>query len=125
NKRNNIAYITLNGRIPSTTANSVGVMTMCAQFAKQGLDTMLLIPDRQGTPLNQLGGANSVFDFYSVDTPFEFKRFSNPLSQLSRFASLYSLVMVLYVRARDFSLITTRALEAAVWASKLGIPVIL
>ncbi len=124
-KQSNIAYITLNGRIPSTTANSVGVMTMCGQFARQGLDAMLLVPDGQGMPLNQLGGARDVFEFYSVAAPFAFKRFPNAFSILSRFASPYSLALVLYARARGFSLITTRALEVAVWAARLGMPVIL
>lgn len=121
----NIAYITLNGRIPSTTANSVGVMTMCGQFARQGLDAMLLVPDGQGMPLEQLGSARDVFEFYSVAAPFEFKRFPNAFSLLSRFASPYSLALVLYARARGFTLITTRALEVAVWAARLNMPVIL
>lgn len=121
----NIAYITLNGRIPSTTANSVGVMTMCGQFARQGLDTMLLVPGGQGMPLSQLGNARDLFEFYSVAAPFAFKRFPNAFSILSRFASPYSLALVLYARARGFSLITTRALEVAVWAARLNMPVIL
>lgn len=124
-KRSNIAYITLNGRIPSTTANSVGVMTTCGQFAHQGLDVMLLIPDGQDIPLKRLGCARDVFEFYSVAAPFKFKRFPNAFSILSRFASPYSLALVLYARAQGYSLITTRALEAAVWAARLGMPVIL
>lgn len=124
--RHNIAYLTLNGRIPSTSANSVGVMTMCGQFAHQGLDTLLLVPDGQGTPLNQLGNAGDVFDFYSVASSFELRRFPNALSgRLSRLASPYALAMVLYVRARGFTLITTRSLEVAVWAARIGVPVIL
>lgn len=123
--RSNIAYITLNGRIPSTTANSVGVMTMCGQFARQGLDTLLLIPNGQGMALCQLGDATDLFKFYSVAAPFELKRFPNAFSLLSRFASPYSLALVLYARSRGVSLITTRALEVAVWAGRLGMPVIL
>lgn len=123
--RSTIAYITLNGRIPSTTANSVGVMTMCGQFARQGLNTVLLVPDGQGMTLSQFGDATDLFTFYSVAAPFEFKRFPNAFSLLSRFASPYSLALVLYARSRGVSLITTRALEVAVWAGRLGMPVIL
>lgn len=124
--KQNIAYLTLNGRIPSTTANSVGVMTMCGQFSHQGLDTLLLVPDGQGTPLRQLGNARDVFEFYSVASSFDFKRFPNALSgQLSRLASPYALAMVLYARARGFTLVTTRSLEVALWAARVGMPVIL
>jgi glycosyltransferase involved in cell wall biosynthesis len=125
NTNPNIAYVTLNGRIPSTTANSVGVMTMCGQFARQGLNTLLVVPDGQGMELRKLGDADDLFAFYSVAAPFEFKRFPNPFSLLSRFASPYSLALVLYARRRGVSLITTRALEVAVWAGRLGMPVIL
>ena len=122
----NIAYITLNGRIPSTSANSVGVMTMSGQFSKQGLDTMLLIPGDQGMSLSRLSDAKDEYQFYSVAAPFEIKRFPNAFrGKLSRLASLYSLALVLYTRYRGFSLITTRSLEVAVWAGRLKIPVIL
>jgi glycosyltransferase involved in cell wall biosynthesis len=125
NQRSSIAYITLNGRIPSTTANSVGVMTMCGQFSVQGLRTMLLVPGQQGTPLADLSSARDVFEYYSVAARFEFQRLLNPFSTLSRLASPYSLALVLYARAKGYALITTRALEVAVWAARLGIPVIL
>ena len=100
-------------------------MTMCGEFAHQGVDTLLLVPDKQDTPLRKLGEARDLFDFYSAAAPFEFKRFPNAFSLLSRFASLYSLALVLYTRARGYSLITTRALEVAVWAARVGVPVIL
>jgi glycosyltransferase involved in cell wall biosynthesis len=124
NKRS-IAYITLNGRIPSTTANSVGVVTMCGQYANQGLTTTLIIPGGQGTPLGELSNARDIFEFYSVAQRFELVRFPNPLGLLSRFASAYSLALALYAKAKGVALITTRSLEVAVWAARLQMPVIL
>ena len=98
---------------------------MCGQLANQGLDTLLLVPNGQGVPLAELGASGDVFDFYSVARRFEFRRFPNPLAQLSRFTQAYTLAMVLYVKARGIRLITTRSLEVAVWAARLGIPVVL
>jgi glycosyltransferase involved in cell wall biosynthesis len=125
-ERRNIAYITLNGRIPSTTANSVGVMTMCGQFAAQGLRTLLVVPGGQGMSLRELANTEDVFSFYSVRARFELKYFPNALSgRLSYLAFVYSLALVLYARARGCALITTRNVEVAVWAAWLNIPVII
>lgn len=121
-----IAYVTLNGKIPSTTANSVGVMTMCGQFSALGVRTLLLVPGGQATDLGALGHTGDEFSFYSVRAPFEFKYFPNAFSgRLSNFAHAYSLPLALYARARRVELITTRSLEVAVWAAWLGMPVIL
>lgn len=125
NHKRSIAYITLNGRIPSTTANSVGVMTMCGQYAWQGLATTLIIPSGQSMPLHELSNARNVFEFYSVASEFNLVRFPNPFGLPSRFARAYSLVLALYAKARGVSLITTRSLEVAVWAARLRMPVIL
>jgi glycosyltransferase involved in cell wall biosynthesis len=123
--KNSIAYVTLNGKIPSTKADGVAVMTMCEQFAKLGLDTLLLIPACQGVPLSQLGGAKDVFEFYSVESCFELVRFPNFFGILSRFSKLYSLALVLYLKIRGISLINSRSIEVAVWATRLRVPVIL
>lgn len=124
-QKRSIAYITLNGRIPSMTANSVGVMNMCSQYAQQGLTTTLIIPGGQGMGLNELGNARDVFEFYSVEKKFNIVRFPNLFGLLSRFTSLYSLALVLYAKVNDVALITTRSLEVAVWSTRLRIPVIM
>lgn len=121
-----IAYITLNGRIPSTTANSVGVMTMCGHFSAIGLRTLLIVPGGQTTDLDELGHSGDVLSFYSVRAPFELKYFPNAFSgRLSYLSFSYSLALVLYARARGVELITTRNVEVAVWAAWFGMPVIL
>ncbi len=124
--RNSIAYITLNGRIPSTAADSVAVVSMCEQFAAQGLDVTLLLPGGQGASLSKLGNAESIFEYYAILTPFKFKPFPNLLrGKLSKFSRLYSLALVAYLKKIGCSLITARSLEAAVWAARLRMPVIL
>lgn len=120
-----IAYVTLNGQIPSRTANSVGVMKMCGQFSSQGLQTTLLIPGGQATALKNLECSSDVFDFYSVEHKFKFKYLPNPLfKKSSSLVTLYSLFMVLYVCAKRINLITTRNIEVAFWAALLRKPVI-
>jgi glycosyltransferase involved in cell wall biosynthesis len=103
----------------------VAVMAMCDQLSKLGLKTLLLIPGGQSTPLAQLGNAKDVFEFYSIASHFEFIRFPNFLGIFSRFSSIYSFAIVLYLKSRGIAWINSRSLEVAVWATRLGIPVTL
>jgi len=124
-RRLQLAYVTLNGRIPSGSANSVGVMNMCGQFAVQGLETLLVIPDGLARPLTELGFSGDLMAYYSVPAPFKIKRFPNYYSgRLVYFRQLYSLALAVYLRLRRIPLILSRNLETAYWAAFLGLSVI-
>lgn len=125
-RKNKIVYITLNGRIPSNTANSVGVMTMCGQYAKQGFDVLLLIPGSRGECLSKYNFTGDVFSFYNVVARFKIKRYFNyPSRLLYRLSFLYSFFLVRYAKSYRASLIVTRDIQVAVWAARLKIPVVL
>lgn len=124
-RKEGIAYVTLNGKIPSLKADGVAVMAMCDQLSKLRLKTLLLTPAGQGTPLTQLGDVKDVFEFYSVESRFEFLKFPNFFGISSRLVSLYSFAIALYLKIRDIGLINSRSLEVAVWATRLGVPVVL
>ena len=124
--RQSIAYLTLNGRIPSTSANSVGVMTMCGEFAALGFRTMLVIPGKQTDAQLGLKDQHQMKSFYAVRAPFDVRYLPNAIGgRCSHFTFGYACFMVLYARCMGARLITTRNVEAALWAAWLRIPVIL
>jgi len=101
-------------------------MTMCGEFAALGLRTLLVVPGGQALSLEALRHDGDLYSFYSVRKPFDVKYFPNGLGgRLSYLAFAYSLLLVAYVRARGYALITTRNVEVAMWAVWLGVPVIL
>lgn len=120
-----LAYVTLNGQIPSRTANSVGVMKMCGHFSALGMQTTLIIPDGYSMALEDLGEYQDIFTFYGIKQKFKIKYFPNALAnKLSSLPLVYSFFIVLYLYIKKVKFINTRDIEVAFWAAIFKRPVI-
>jgi len=72
-KNTRFAYVTENGKIPGYTANSVGVMKMCAHISKLGVDVHLFIPEHQHIKTEQ-----DPWSFYNVPQSFQIHYIKTP-----------------------------------------------
>lgn len=124
--KSHLVYVTIDGRIPSTSANSVGVMNMCGQFSAQGVATTLMIPDHLGSSLEKLGFTGDLFAYYSVPARFRIVKFPNFFyRKIGYFQSVYAIAMCAYLRFKGKPLILSRSLDVAFWSRLFGLPVIL
>lgn len=125
NSQMKLTYITLNGRIPSTSANSVGVMKMCGELSKMGHSVTLLVPDCRTSALKSHAFFSRELEYYAVASPFVIKRFFNPYGYFERIPILYSFFLFLYsVYIKKSELILTRNFEVALWGGLFNFPVI-
>jgi|GEM_PF-886906 len=120
-----IGYVTLNGRIPSRSANSVGVMKMCGQYSSLGLDTCLFIPDKLGDDVGLLSSEIDEFDYYSVAKRFKIVRVLNPFSLMYRFSFVYTLLLFIYIKLfHKIDFFITRSIDLAFWSTIFKFPVV-
>lgn len=102
----------------------MGVMKLCGNLATRGVEVELIVPAGRALPLSSLGTADSVFDFYSIPSRFGIRYLPNPLKRATAAAALYALFMYRYARSKGVSLVHTRNLEVAYWASFFKTPVV-
>jgi glycosyltransferase involved in cell wall biosynthesis len=114
--------------LPSRAANSIHVMKMCQAFKQEGHDIRLLVPtDRVTNDMSLL------WRHYGIETPFPIECVPVPFDNLSddgywiKLAKVFGFAIrsVRYARQSHVSLIYTRERRAAMFASLLGVPVIL
>jgi len=115
-----MAYMTLNGNIPSRKANGVGVMNICSQFAKLDFDVELVIPSGQAKSAESLLQGKTNWEFYSV--PRNFKITFHPCPFFLSFPRQlgYSAVAVLRKAFSGNSLFYSRHVEPAFFAALFG-----
>ena len=74
-----IAYI-VNARIPTEKAHGYQIAKMCSEFARQGAEVTLYVPERKNTI------SQNLFDYYSIERNFSVM--AVPCGDFVRFASL-------------------------------------
>lgn len=115
-----IGYITNNGKIPSLTANSVGVVRICEELSKCNIDVTLIIPCKTNLEKKHASDKTHIFDFYNVKASFNIKKIKIPLKY-----NLFSFLSVLYARFAGISSIHTRNVNTAWCAVMMNLPVVL
>lgn len=118
-----MAYMTLNGQIPSRKADGVAVMNTCAQFANQGIDVELIIPRMKLDYPKPIETVKSTWDFYSLPESFTIKNFYFPWPFVSKsWKKPYPFMAVTYSVIRRKSLIYSRQIGLAYMAALYGRP---
>jgi len=115
-----MAYMTLNGNIPSRKADGIAVTNMCSQFANNGFTVELVLPDGKSSTSGLLDNGMSVFDFYSVTENFRITYLPCPL--IFSFPSHlgYAAITVLRKMVSGTSLFYSRHIELAFLAALFG-----
>jgi len=104
--------------IPSRSAASTQVMKVCEAFALNGHDVTLLVPDRpSGVP-----GVEDVYDFYDVEHNFSVERL--PWVKPRGRTYVYNWLAARRAQQLKPDLVFVRALVAAYFAAKRGLPII-
>src|SRR3972149_11521212 len=109
-----------NSYFPSTFANNMQVMKMCAAFAAIGSKVTLVVPRRLATSraIKQL--KLSLWDYYAVPSNFEIAwlPFPYPFSALQR--SLHALAVAVYAITHRIRSAYTRSEWVALALTQLG-----
>ena len=115
-----MAYMTLNGAIPSRKANGVGVMNTCSEFAQRDLDVELILPRGHVGPPRRLLRGESIWDFYSVPRNFRVSYLPCPKFGSSLTNGVYSVLAMSYAALKCKDLIYSRHIELAYVAALYG-----
>ncbi|MCD6308754.1 MAG: glycosyltransferase family 4 protein [Candidatus Latescibacteria bacterium] len=116
----NVAYISFS-KIPSREANSIHVMKMSQAYRQEGHHITLYAPKLAGKPEN----TDDLWTRYGISTPFDITFVptgNHPFSMLRD--QEYAIRVMRNIRGKDISLVHTRHLYSAMWASLLNIPTI-
>lgn len=113
----NITYLSPS-TLPSSSANSVHVMKMCAAFVENGHDVTLWGYQPKDSEFETI----DPFDFYDVPPTFDIHRVNIPIT--TGRSLLYGLRAGMAGRFADADLVYGRALTACTAAAQLGQPVV-
>ena len=124
-----IVYIHI-GTFPSNQVHTIQVMRMCEGLQQAGY-TPILIGRATPSPGKDLDEPKSLFEYYGIDTPFdfellrlpEFETWPQPLRVISFF--LCALYLVLFARKYQPDAVYTRDPYTALIATLLQIPLIM
>lgn len=111
-----IKYITLNGRIPSYTADGIAVMNTCHYISKNGFNLSLIIPDEMGLGKKKY---NNEWSFYGLEKNFNIKKIRTPFTGM-----LSSILFLLKIACLSFrgkqAIYHVRHIQLAVVVGILG-----
>jgi glycosyltransferase involved in cell wall biosynthesis len=114
-----IAYVTENGKIPGFTANSVGVIKICYNMAKQGHKVDLLIPDG-----HQSNVSSSVWEFYNVEPIFNI-HYIKTFKWMGKFSVLiFFIKSAFFIFSNKIESVNSRSLIFSCLIGLIGKPII-
>ena len=112
-----LVYVSIN-TIPSLTADSIHTMKMCQAMVQEGMQTELVWPS--ANPRNNLVDAE-LWRHYGITSEFSLAPLRIP-KLFNR--HLFPLMAAIHARRCKPSVVYSRSLPAAMWATMMGVPTI-